>query len=189
MTDKRASIGARRNPDTEAAILDAAAALLAEKGMAKLSMEAVARRARAGKTTIYRWWPTKGALLLAVYQRGKQIEGYADTGSLAGDMAEVLRVLFAHWQRPEGAQFRLLIAEAQSDPDVAQALESYRQTRLDSLEAIMARGLTRGELRAGAALRRMAEALMATAWLHLLTGQLDADPEPLAQLLLADWLA
>lgn len=45
MSEKRASIGARRNPDTEAAVLDAATALLEEKGIAGVTMEAVARRA------------------------------------------------------------------------------------------------------------------------------------------------
>ena len=86
MTERRASIGARRNPETEAAVLDAAEALVEEKGISGLSMEAVARRARAGKATLYRWWPTRGALLMAVYQRQKRIAGYPDTGTLEGDV-------------------------------------------------------------------------------------------------------
>ncbi len=67
MADARRSIGAQRNPDSERAILDAARDLLAEEGLAGFSIEAVARRARAGKPTIYRWWPDKTRLLLAVY--------------------------------------------------------------------------------------------------------------------------
>jgi AcrR family transcriptional regulator len=150
-------------------------------------MEAVARRARAGKTTLYRWWPTKGALLLAVYQCNKQITGFPDTGTLEGDLAAILETLFAHWRRPEGAQFRLLIAEAQSDADLAGELEAYRQSRLDLLEAVVARAETRGELPPGLSRRDMAEALMALAWLHLLTDQLDADPARLARTLCAGW--
>ena len=49
---KRTSIGARRNPATEEAILQAAEAILQEGDLAGFSIEAVARRARAGKPTI-----------------------------------------------------------------------------------------------------------------------------------------
>lgn len=62
----RASIGARRSPDTEAAVLAATAELIREVGYAALTIEAVAKRARAGKATIYRWWPSKAHLLLSL---------------------------------------------------------------------------------------------------------------------------
>ena len=67
----RRSIGARRNPESADAILQAAEAILTERGTAGFSIEAVAKRARAGKPTIYRWWPSRTALLLDVYQRRK----------------------------------------------------------------------------------------------------------------------
>ena len=44
--DRRRSIGARRNPETEQAILEAAEAIMAEQGIAGFSIEAVAKRAR-----------------------------------------------------------------------------------------------------------------------------------------------
>ena len=71
MAKPRASIGSHRNPESHAAILDAAAALLAEHGYAGVTFEAVARRAGAGKPTLYRWWPNKAALLIEVYDREK----------------------------------------------------------------------------------------------------------------------
>ena len=67
----RRSIGAQRNPESEKAILAAARELLAEEGLAGFSIEAVARRAHAGKPTIYRWWPDRTRLLLAVYAEFK----------------------------------------------------------------------------------------------------------------------
>ncbi|MBU2961751.1 TetR/AcrR family transcriptional regulator [Citreicella sp. C3M06] len=187
MSERRASIGARRNPDTEAAVLDAATALLEEKGIAGVTMEAVARRARAGKATLYRWWPTRGALLLAVYKRQKQITAYPDTGSLEGDAAALLDTLFAHWARPEGAVFRHIIAAAQGDDEVREALEIYRQDRLDSLGTIFARARARGEVSGAVPERDMARALMAMAWLHLLTDQLDADTGAMARALVRGW--
>src|SRR3954469_6843902 len=114
-TTSRKSIGAQRNPASEAAILTAARELLDKEGYAGFSIEAVARRARAGKPTIYRWWPSKAALLLEVYQRQKRVD-IPDSGSLEEDLVGFLKNLFAHWRdTPSGSVYRSLIAEAQSD--------------------------------------------------------------------------
>ena len=184
---RRGSIGARRNPATEAAILDAATQIVAEKGIGGLTMEAVARRARAGKATVYRWWPTRGALLMAVYHRQKQIDGYPDTGTLEGDVEAVLKLLFAHWARPEGAVFRHIIAAAQGDDDLAEALEGYRQDRLASLAEVIDRAALRGELSDQVAPGDMARAVMGMAWLHLLVNRLDADAAGMARTLVRGW--
>lgn len=58
---------ARRSQRSLRAILAAAVDLLLEVGYAKLTIEAIAARAGVGKQTIYRWWPTKGAILLDVF--------------------------------------------------------------------------------------------------------------------------
>src|SRR5688500_18319365 len=92
--EQRASIGARRHPATEAALLDAAEDLLREGDLAGFSIEAVARRARAGKPTIYRWWPNKTRLLLDVYQRQKGSVEAIDTGSIEADCIAFLERLF-----------------------------------------------------------------------------------------------
>src|SRR6218665_586629 len=92
--EKRASIGARRNPATAEAILDAAEALLRDGDLSGFSIEAVARRARAGKPTIYRWWPNKTRLLLDVYQRQKTAVEQIDTGTIEGDCLAFLEALF-----------------------------------------------------------------------------------------------
>ena len=107
----RKSIGAQRNPESEKAILKAAADLLEEEGLGKFSIEAVARRARAGKPTIYRWWPDKTALLLAVYAELKDELVLPDTGSLEGDIVAFLGNLFGFWRGRAGAIFRSVLAE------------------------------------------------------------------------------
>src|SRR5580698_6527982 len=48
------------------AIMDAVYALLQEKSVRDLTMEEVARRAKVAKPTLYKWWPTKAALVLAM---------------------------------------------------------------------------------------------------------------------------
>ncbi|SFK04636.1 TetR/AcrR family transcriptional regulator [Celeribacter neptunius] len=185
---KRQSIGARRNPETEAAILTAAADILREKGVRGLSMEAVARRARAGKATLYKWWPTRGALLVAVYERLKGEHPHADKGHLLDTITDFYRFVFGHWQTPEGQVFALIIAEAQSNADVAEALEGYRRERLEALTEVVSWSVERGEIRPGTESRALAETIMAAAWMRLLTGRLDTDPAALARDVLSGWL-
>jgi AcrR family transcriptional regulator len=57
----------KRSNSARQAILTAAFALLEEEGFERLSIEGVAARAGVGKTTIYRWWPTKGVMAVEAF--------------------------------------------------------------------------------------------------------------------------
>jgi AcrR family transcriptional regulator len=174
----RRSIGAKRNPDSADAILEAAEALLLEAGFAGFTIEAVARRARAGKPTIYRWWPSKAALLLDVYQRQKRDIDYADTGSLEEDMFRFLKSLFRQWREtPAGNIFRSFVAEAQSDETASAALADYARERRSQTGRMVERAMARGEVAAGADPTLVADMLSSYAWIHLLTNRLDEDDE------------
>src|ERR1700749_1245332 len=85
--------GRPRSEKAQQAILAAAAELLLERGLAEVSMDAVAERAGVSKATIYRWWPTKETLALdALYTRWADAAPVPrDTGSLRGDLLELLR--------------------------------------------------------------------------------------------------
>jgi AcrR family transcriptional regulator len=172
---RRASIGARRNPATEEAILDAAEDLLREGDLAGFSIEAVARRARAGKPTIYRWWPNKTRLLLAVYQRQKMTLEPIDTGSIEDDCLGFLQSLFAYWGGGPGQVFRSIFAEAQTDAAAAEALRDYVTSRHGLTARMFERARERGEIRDDVDDIIAAQILASFAWSRLLTGQLDAD--------------
>lgn len=176
----RRSIGARRNPDSAEAILEAAEAVLLESGYAGFSIEAVARRARAGKPTIYRWWPSKAALLLEVYHRQKRDVGQPDTGSLEEDLFQLARSLFTLWRdTPAGTIFRSIIAEAQSDAKAAEALAEYGAERRRHSGRMTERAIARGEARPDANPKVVADLLSSYAWTHLLTNRLDEDDDTL----------
>ena len=172
---KRASIGAKRNPASQQAILDAAEAILNQEGLAGFSIEAVARRARAGKPTIYRWWPNKTALLLDVYQRFKNARPFPDTGTLEGDLRAFLtNQLIGFWQdRLCGRVFRSVIAEAQTDREAAQELYAYERGRRKFAEQIIDKAKARGEVDADFNGAIVIELLAGFAWHRLLTAQLD----------------
>jgi AcrR family transcriptional regulator len=178
--DRRRSIGARRNPETEQAILEAAEAIMAEVGIAGFSIEAVAKRARAGKPTIYKWWPGKTALLLDVYHRQKPASVHMDTGSVEGDVLAFLTGVFAHWgDTGAGQVFRFVIAEAQRDAVAAASLADYAAERRLQSGAIFQRGIARGELAGDIDVGLCADMLAGFIWQRLLTGRVERDPEQL----------
>lgn len=167
MAEGRKSIGAQRNPASEKAILDAARDLLAEEGLAGFSIEAVARRARAGKPTIYRWWPDRTRLLLAVYSGLKDDMQHPDTGTLDGDVRGFISHLFEFWgDTPAGAVIRSIIAEAQTNADASAAFLQFHRERNAETSARFARhGLAVDKAAA------IAEVAVSYAWGQLLTGR------------------
>lgn len=188
----RGSIGARRNPETETAVLDAAAAILAEEGYAKLTMEAVARRARSGKATVYRWWPSRGHLLLALYSRAKAAMPQPDTGSLRHDMEAYLTTMVRQWRgegvaAPLGPLVRLLIAEAQLDETVSAAMQAERQANWHHIDDIIAHARARGEINASVSTGAAEMRIISLMWYRLLTDSLPV-PEEIPQIV-ADLLA
>lgn len=174
---RRASIGARRNPATEAAVLAAAREILAERGFAGFSVDEVARRAGAGKPTIYRWWPSRADLLAEVYlaERSARVPE-PETGSLSGDLASLARSTLAAWRgTPAGAAMRGLIAEAQGSEAALLALwERLVPAWLQPVRSVLGEAVRRGEVEP-ADIELVVELYSGFLWRRLLTGQTDDD--------------
>ena len=142
-----AARGRPRSQEADRAILTAAADLLAERGLAAMSIEEVAARAGVGKATIYRRWPSKGLLALDAFVVSFREEQPApDTGTLRGDLLAALHTwVRAVTQTPMGPMLAGLIAEAQHDPELRGAwrdrvLEPLRGQHLIMLDRAMVRG-------------------------------------------------
>ncbi|MEV6651115.1 TetR/AcrR family transcriptional regulator [Streptomyces sp. NPDC051219] len=116
----------RRSERSRRAILDAALALVGEVGYNKLTIEAIAARAGVGKQTIYRWWPSKAAVLLDASlalagDAGTEAEwtGFPDTGDLAADLKYVLRATVDEFNDDKyDAPARALTAAGATDPEL-----------------------------------------------------------------------
>jgi AcrR family transcriptional regulator len=171
----RLSIGARRSPEAESAILAAARGLLTARGYAGFSIDEVARQAGAGKATIYRWWPTKADLFIAVYSIEKAAAiAVPDTGSLAQDLAIYTRDLWRFWHEAAcGRAFRALIAEAQGSDAALDALRTrFLPERAKGPRLIFERAAARGEI-AGAEVEVRLQLYLGFNWFHLLTGDIE----------------
>ncbi len=92
----------RRSERSRRAIYEAALSLVGEAGYARTTIEGIAARAGVGKQTIYRWWPSKAAVLLEAFidlgeqaakaaGSGDGVYEFPDTGDLAADLRTVLR--------------------------------------------------------------------------------------------------
>lgn len=174
---RRGSIGARRNPAAEIAIISAARDLLAERGYAGFSFEEVARRAGAGKPTLYRWWPTKSDLLLEVYSGEKAaILRPPDTGELDKDLLAYTQALWSFWREtPTGRAFRGLIAEAQTSEAAQSTLrDKFLPDRLKDVRAVFARAAARGEIDA-ATIEDLLALYIGFNWFRLTTGRIEDD--------------
>ncbi len=113
----------RRSQKSHRAILDAALDLCAEQGYGNVTVEAIAARAGVSKKTIYRWWPTKGAVVLeALHESGGDAMALPDTGDIVADLQAQLEILNEFMTGRRGGAYTGLIAESQHDERLAHAL-------------------------------------------------------------------
>lgn len=115
---------ARRSERSRTAILSATRKLSAELGYQAMSIEAIAAAAGVGKQTIYRWWPSKGVLMLDMWSEQVQLQGeFPDTGDVAADLKAQIRGLVELANDPElGNSLRSLIGASQHEPALLEEL-------------------------------------------------------------------
>ena len=190
--------GRPRSERAHQAVLRAASELLREAGYPGLTIEAIAARAGVGKQTIYRWWPSKGAVLLDAFRSelatdpspadGAVADGAAalarrtaasflaadvswdDTGDFGADLAAKVRRMATTLADPAFGPFiAALTCEALLDPTFAAA---YRRQILDpsreGWRAIFARAQAAGDIRADVDLDLAIDLLNGPLWYRLL---------------------
>ena len=141
----------RRSDRARAAILSAATELLAEDGYRKLSIEAIAARAGVGKQTIYRWWPSKGAVVFDAFMQRQRDEGGTEppeTDDLAADIALLLRNTARGMVDPRVDEpYRALATEIQHDPGLnREMLDRLLGPLLDVTRQRIARAQAAGQV-------------------------------------------
>lgn len=173
----RAHTGRRRNEATHRAILDAALRLLGESQGEPVTIDAIARAAGVGKQTVYRWWPSKGALLLdALTARADLHVPAPDTGSVHEDLRLLTATTFRGAQEESTAPaLRTLVREAAHDPHLAELLRTFTAARREAVRAVLDRGRRRGELAADADLDLMTDQLYGVFWYRFLLGHAPLD--------------
>ncbi|GAA0212718.1 TetR/AcrR family transcriptional regulator [Actinomadura nitritigenes] len=169
---RRPHTGRRRNEAARRAILDVAVDLLARDDGTPVTIDSLAAAAGVGKQTIYRWWPSKGAVLLeAMAERAGTDIPVPDTGTLRGDLEGFLAATFrGAGQRLTATVLRHSMAEAQRDPHAREHMRAFVESRRRVLTGLLERARDRGEIAAGADLALMVDQVYGVLWYRVLVG-------------------
>jgi AcrR family transcriptional regulator len=134
--------------DRELEILETTLAILAEVGYDRLTMDAVATRAKASKATLYRRWASKANLVVDALAHSKGPHEIPDTGSLRGDLCAAFCGMGGLTDPEAIAVFSSVITAIGRDPEFAEQFrERFLAEKLEGSRSIWARAQARGELR------------------------------------------
>jgi AcrR family transcriptional regulator len=150
--------------------MDAVYALLQEKSVRDLTLEEVARRAGVGKPTLYKWWPTKAALVLAMLCERMAVVPETPAGMTAEEaLRRGVRLLIDALNGPFGQMVAGLIAEGQSELAILEEFgERFVGPRRAAIVADLERGKAAGELRADTDPGLLSDAIFGAIYYRLL---------------------
>lgn len=137
--------GRRRSPESHRAILAATREVLDEVGYFRLTMEGVAARAGVGKSTVYRWWPTKGALVLEAVDAGLTAPPRL-TGDLRADLHAVMSTTLEDLDGPLATMFLALAGDLQHSAAADAGPVNLFQANRGAVEDMLAAAARRGDL-------------------------------------------
>jgi AcrR family transcriptional regulator len=170
----------RRTDQVRDAVLTAAGELMLEGGLAAATMEAIAARAGVSKRTLYKYWPSRGAVALEGFMRSAATSWSLPEDAPAAESLEELVVaavrLFT--RTPAGALMRSLIADAQSQAEIAVAIrEQWLRPRRAVAADLLIQGIAAGEFRADLDVEITLDLLFAPVYYRLLLGHETLSPQ------------
>jgi AcrR family transcriptional regulator len=153
-TPARRPLGRRRDQSRDPEILRAALDVLAETGYERMTMDAVAARAKTGKATIYRRWASKAQLVVdaiaSTGHTGIRTADLADTGSLRGDL---LALAATGSEKENSKKLHImagLISALPHHPDLAAIVQDQLVAPRSALmRDLLERAVARGEIAPG----------------------------------------
>jgi AcrR family transcriptional regulator len=131
----------------ETELLTVTLQLLQEHGYDRLTVDAVAARARASKATVYRRWPSKAELVLAAFIEGcRQIAVHPLTGTLRGDLLQLGHVISEQTSEQAGT-IRAVLVEISRHPALRDAMQNeFLDQRKALMQEVLGDAVRRGEI-------------------------------------------
>lgn len=145
--DKEFKAGRPRSESSRRAILDATRRLLTQVSVQKISIEAIAKKAGVGKTTIYRWWPNKAAVVMEAIFSQPAFHNIIPTPRNAVEgVSSQIDKLCRQLHGKNGRLVAEIIGESQPDPEALKILiSSFLQDRYNTLNSYIEGGKKTGE--------------------------------------------
>ncbi len=172
--------GRRPAAQVRAGVLAAAAGLLFGEGIAAVTFERVAAAAGSSKMTLYKWWPSPGALAAeAFFAHSEEMLEFPDTGDIEADLTAQLGAFVLLLARDgAGVAIAGLIGAAQTDPDLATAWsDNYTRPRRALAVQALERARTRGQIREDVKLDVLVDQLWGACYHRLLVPDAPLDQD------------
>jgi len=131
----------------EAELLAVTLQLLQEHGYDRLTVDAVAAKARASKATVYRRWPSKAELVLAAFIEGvRQVAVPPETGTLRGDLLRMGELICQQGKQHAGT-IRAVLVEVSRSPALNEVMQhEFIEQRKALMIHILQEAVDRGEI-------------------------------------------
>ena len=183
--------GRPRSEQSRRAILDAAYQAMGETGFSGLSIEGIARRAGTSKATVYRWWPSKAAVVLdAVQEHTHGYPGFDHSGDTRADLLTELQGVVAFYTTAAGGALLDLIAQSRFDPALATALrERFIASRRQETAQVLRAGIAAGQLRTDLDVEVAMDAIWGAVYYKLLVSHSRMEPDYASHVLDTFWRA
>ncbi|HET8846911.1 MAG TPA: TetR/AcrR family transcriptional regulator [Ktedonobacteraceae bacterium] len=121
--------------------------LLSQQGYEGMTTKDIAARAGVNEASLFRRWGTKAAIVAEAIQDYSALSTPTlDTGSLQGDLLELLREIIARIQTPLGQVISQIVVGHNSQPELEEVRHAYWRDRLSRSAMIVQRARERGEL-------------------------------------------
>jgi len=177
LAERRNPVGRKRSEASRAAILEAAIQLLEEVSLRDLTIEALAREAGVSKATIYRWWPSKTAVVIEAFVESHMPKTPFPEGTTAVEaLTQQVASLIAQYREKNGRMVAAILAEGQADPRV---LDDFRQAfflrRRTAVREVVARGMASGEFDPNVDIDLAIDLIYAPIYFRLLVGHQPLD--------------
>lgn len=171
--EKEFKSGRPRSETSRRAILEATRRLLTHVSVQKLSIEAIARKAGVGKTTIYRWWPSKSAVVMeAIFSQPAFHNILPTPRNGVEGVSQQIEKLCRQLHGKNGRVVAEIIGEAQPDPEALKIfIDSFLQDRYNSLSSYIEGGKQTGEFDANIDTDSAIDVILGPIFFRLISGQ------------------
>jgi AcrR family transcriptional regulator len=154
--------GRPRDPQVDAAIVDAVLAVLADVPYSKMRMDDVAQRAGVAKTTLYRRYPSKVVLVRAALEQYLTRFTFLDSSDVEAVLSDITRQQVDEFATgAPGAALSNVCAEANHNPELAAVVRQAFRAKRKELARVLRRGIADGQLRADLDIELMLDLLLA----------------------------
>jgi AcrR family transcriptional regulator len=172
-SEKEFKAGRPRSESSRRSILDATRRLLTHVSVQKVSIEAIARKAGVGKTTIYRWWPNKAAVIMEAVFSQPAFHNIMQTPRNAEEGIRMqIEKLCRQLNGKNGRLVAEIIGEAQPDPEALKIfIDSFLQDRYNTLSSYIEGGKKTGEIDVNIDTDSAIDVILGPIFFRLISGQ------------------